>query len=80
MVTGRTVLGCSPPKGQELEDQYFGHISARVLDCIHEFEVECWKLGIPIQTRHREVAPGQYEIAPKFAPANVSRHPPPHHT
>ena len=71
-ITGRTVLGCAPPKGQELEDQYFGHISTRFLDCIHELEVECWKLGIPIQTRHREVAPGQYEVAPKFAPANVA--------
>ena len=43
-----------------------------MLDCIHDFEVECWKLGIPLQTRHREVAPGQYEVAPKFAPANVA--------
>jgi len=71
MACGRTVVGCPPPKNQELEDQYFGHISNRFLDMIHDFEVECWKLGIPVQTRHREVAPGQYEIAPKFAPANV---------
>jgi len=68
MACGRTVIGCAPPKGQELEDQYFGAISTRFLDCLHEFEVECYKLGIPLQTRHREVAPGQYEIAPKFAP------------
>jgi glutamine synthetase len=54
-----------------LEDQYFHPMTNRYLDCIHEFEINCWKLGIPIQTRHREVAPGQYEIAPKFAPANV---------
>jgi len=71
MLTGRTVIGAAPPKGQELEDQYFGPVTAKYLDCIHDFEVQCWKLGIPIQTRHREVAPGQYEIAPKFAPANV---------
>lgn len=71
MTTGRTVLGAAPPKGQELEDQYFGPLSTRFLDCIHDFEMQCWKLGIPIQTRHREVAPGQYEVAPKFAPANV---------
>jgi glutamine synthetase len=71
MLTGRTVVGASPPKGQELEDQYFGPVTSRYLDCIHEFELNCWKLGIPIQTRHREVAPGQYEIAPKFAPANI---------
>jgi glutamine synthetase len=72
MVTGRTLIGSPPPKGQELEDQYFGHKSERFLDAIHAFEVEMWKLGVPIMTRHREVAPGQYEVAPRFALANVA--------
>jgi len=71
MLTGRTLFGAAPPKGQELEDQYFGPVSSRYLECLHDFEVSCWRAGIPIQTRHREVAPGQYEIAPKFAPAHV---------
>jgi len=70
--TGRTLFGAVPAKNQQLEDQYFGHLSDRFLSCIHEFEQEMWKLGIPIQTRHREVAPGQYEVAPKFAPSNVA--------
>ena len=68
---GRTLQGAAPSRGQELEDQYYGAMGPRFLDCIHEFERECWKLGIPVQTRHKEVAPGQYEIAPKFAPANI---------
>jgi glutamine synthetase len=72
MVAGRTLIGAAPPKGQELEDQYFGHKSERFLDCMHAFEVEMWKLGVPIMTRHREVAPGQYEVAPRFAVSNVA--------
>lgn len=69
-LTGRTLLGRSPPKGQELDDHYFGATPAKVLDMIHEFEREMWLLGIPIMTRHNEVAPAQYEVAPKFAPVN----------
>ncbi len=71
-VAGRTLLGAAPPKGQELEDQYFGTKSARFLDCIHDFELHMWKLGVPIMTRHREVAPGQYEVAPRFTTSNVA--------
>jgi glutamine synthetase len=55
-----------------LEDQYFGTPSVRALNLIHDFEIAMWKLGIPIQTRHREVAPGQYEIAPRFNESNIS--------
>ena len=47
-------------------------MTTRYLDCIHDFEIQCWKLGIPIQTRHREVAPGQYEIAPKVSTRGVA--------
>jgi len=70
--SGRTLVGAPGPKGQELEDQYFGHISLKNLDAIHEFEVEMWKLGVPIMTRHREVAPGQFETAPKYARSSVA--------
>lgn len=72
IAAGRTLIGAAPAKGQELEDQYFGNKSVRFLDAIHDFEIAMWKLGIPIQTRHREVAPGQYEVAPKFASTNVA--------
>ncbi|MGF1633372.1 MAG: glutamine synthetase III [Phycisphaerae bacterium] len=68
----RTLFGAKPPKGQELEDQYFGAIPQRVLACMAEVEMECYKLGIPVKTRHNEVAPGQYEIAPIFENSNVA--------
>ena len=68
----RTLFGARPPKGQELEDHYFGAISQRVLRYMMELERELWKLGIPIRTRHNEVAPGQYELAPVFEHAVVS--------
>lgn len=72
ITAGRTVLGAPPPKGQELEDQYFGAMSDNFLTFIKDVEDASWQLGIPIQTRHREVAPGQYEIAPKFAPGTIA--------
>jgi glutamine synthetase len=69
---GRTLFGAPPPKGQEFDDHYFGAIPDRVLACMFEMERECFKLGIPVKTRHNEVAPGQYEIAPVFEFANVA--------
>jgi len=71
-LTGRTVYGAAPAKGQQLEDQYFGSIPGRVLEFMKELEVECLKVGIPVTTRHNEVAPGQYEIAPLFEEINVA--------
>lgn len=69
---GRTLFGAAPPKGQEFDDHYFGAIPDRVLACMFDMERECFKLGIPVKTRHNEVAPGQYEIAPVFEFANVA--------
>jgi glutamine synthetase len=69
---GRTLFGAKPPKGQELEDQYFGAIPERVLACMMECEAELFKVGVPVKTRHNEVAPSQYEIAPIFENANVA--------
>ena len=69
---GRTLFGARPPKGQELEDQYFGSIPERVLACMAEAEAELYKCGVPIKTRHNEVAPSQYEVAPIFESANVA--------
>jgi glutamine synthetase len=71
-VTGRTVIGAQPPKGQQLEDHYFGAIEQGALEFMAEVEAECWKLGIPVKTRHNEVAPHQYEAAPIFEPANLA--------
>jgi glutamine synthetase type III len=68
--TGRTLFGAPPPKGQEFEDHYFGAIPERVLAFMLETERELFKLGIPAKTRHNEVAPGQFEIAPLFENAN----------
>jgi glutamine synthetase len=70
--SGRTLFGAKPPKGQELEDQYFGAIPERVLACMAETEMELFKVGVPVKTRHNEVAPSQYEIAPVFENANVA--------
>lgn len=72
LFAGRTLFGAMPPKGQEFDDHYFGAIPSRVLSCMFEVERECFKLGIPVKTRHNEVAPGQYEIAPVFEFANVA--------
>ena len=69
---GRTLFGATPPKGQEMEDQYFGAIPARVLACMSEVETELYKVGVPMKTRHNEVAPSQYEFAPVFENANVA--------
>jgi glutamine synthetase len=69
---GRTLFGAKPPKGQELEDHYFGSIPERVLACMLETEHELFKLGVPVKTRHNEVAPAQYEIAPLFEQANLA--------
>ena len=69
---GRTLFGAKPPKGQEMEDQYFGAIPERVLACMAETEMELFKVGVPVKTRHNEVAPSQYEIAPVFENANVA--------
>jgi glutamine synthetase len=69
---GRTLFGTRPPKGQEMEDHYFGTIPARVLEFMNEVEVELYRLGVPVTTRHNEVAPGQYEMAPIFENANLA--------
>ena len=69
---GRTLFGATPPKGQEMEDQYFGAIPARVLACMSEVESELYKVGVPMKTRHNEVAPSQYQFAPVFENANVA--------
>jgi glutamine synthetase len=71
ITTGRTLFGAKPPKGHELDDHYFGSIPERVLACMLEVEAELAKLGVPIKTRHNEVAPAQYEVAPIFEPSNV---------
>jgi glutamine synthetase len=71
VTTGRTLFGAQPPKGHELDDHYFGSIPERVLACMLDTERELVKLGVPVKTRHNEVAPGQYEIAPVFENSNV---------
>jgi glutamine synthetase len=72
VTTGRTLFGAKPPKGHELDDHYFGSIPERVLACMLEVEAELAKLGVPIKTRHNEVAPAQYEVAPVFENSNLS--------
>lgn len=72
IATGRTLFGAKPPKGQELEDHYFGSIQPRVLAFMQEVELELWKLGVPVKTRHNEVAPSQYEVAPIFERTTVA--------
>ncbi|MFN2612894.1 MAG: glutamine synthetase III, partial [Solirubrobacterales bacterium] len=71
VTTGRTLFGAKPPKGHELDDHYFGSIPERILACMLETELELAKLGVPVKTRHNEVAPNQYEIAPVFENSNV---------
>ena len=70
--TGRTLLGAKPPKGQEMEDHYFGTLKPRVAAYMHELDEELWKLGIPAKTKHNEVAPCQHELAPVFDTTNVA--------
>ncbi len=71
VTTGRTMFGAKPPKGHELDDHYFGSIPERILACMLDTERELSKLGVPVKTRHNEVAPNQYEIAPVFENSNV---------
>lgn len=72
VMAGRSVFGHAPARGQQMEDHYFGSIPSRVYDFMKEFEIECWKLGIPVRTRHNEVAPSQFEVAPLFEEVNVA--------
>ena len=70
--TGRTLFGAMPPKGQEMDDHYFGSIRQRISAYMKEVNEECWKLGIPAKTQHNEVAPAQHELAPIYAPVNIA--------
>jgi glutamine synthetase len=72
MSGGRTIFGAPAPKGQELEDQYFGAIKDRVASYMKDLDIELWKMGITSKTKHNEVAPGQYEMAPVFATTNIA--------
>ncbi|HVX88634.1 MAG TPA: glutamine synthetase III [Gemmatimonadales bacterium] len=72
LICERTLFGAKPPKGQQLEDHYFGSIPARVLAYMDDAERELYRLGLPIKTRHNEVAPGQYEIAPLFEQSHIA--------
>ena len=72
ILTGRTLLGHAPAKGQQLDDHYFGSIPTRTMNFMKDLEIECMKLGIPVTTRHNEVAPNQFELAPMFEEANVA--------
>jgi glutamine synthetase len=72
ITTGRTLFGAKPPKGHELDEHYFGSIPERILACMMETERELAKLGVPVKTRHNEVAPNQYELAPLYENSNVA--------
>jgi len=72
MASGRTVLGAAPPKGQQMEDHYFGNLDRRILSFLQDVEWKLWSLGIPSTTRHNEVAPSQYEMAPVFEAISVA--------
>jgi len=72
IMAGRTVFGHHPARGQQLDDHYFGSIPSRVYNYMKDFEIECLKLGIPVMTRHNEVAPSQFEVAPIFEDINVA--------
>lgn len=72
ILTGRTLFGAAPPKGQELDDQYFGTLRDRVAAFMHELNIELWKLGISAKTQHNEVAPAQHELAPIFDDTNIA--------
>ncbi len=72
MLAGRTIFGAPAPKGQELEDQYFGAIKDRVSAYMHDLNIELWKMGITSKTQHNEVAPAQFEMAPVFATTNIA--------
>ena len=70
--TGRTLFGARPPKGQELDDHYFGNLKDRVSQFMHELDKELWKLGVTAKTKHNEVAPAQHELAPVYTTANIA--------
>ena len=72
LFTGRTLIGAPSSKGQEMEDHYFGVLKPRVAEFMHDLDMELWKLGVPIKTKHNEVAPSQHELAPVFETANVA--------
>lgn len=72
ILTGRTLFGAKPPKGQELDDQYFGRLRIKVTDFMHDLDKELWKLGITAKTKHNEVAPAQHELAIIFDPASMA--------
>ncbi len=72
ILAGRTLFGAAPPKGQEMEDHYFGTLHERVASYMNEVNVELWKLGVSAKTQHNEVSPAQYELAPVFATVNVA--------
>jgi glutamine synthetase len=72
LYTGRTLFGMKPPKGQELDDQYFGSLKERVAAFMHELDEELWKLGVTAKTKHNEVAPSQHELAPVFSTTNIA--------
>ena len=72
VMCGRSVFGHAPARGQQLDDHYFGSIPRRVFAFMQDFEIECYKLGIPVTTRHNEVAPSQFEVAPLFEEVNVA--------
>jgi glutamine synthetase len=72
LLCGRTLLGAPAPKGQEMEDHYFGVLKPKVSEFMHDLDMELWKLGVPAKTKHNEVAPSQHELAPVFETANVA--------
>uniref|UniRef100_UPI002585FF6F glutamine synthetase type III n=1 Tax=uncultured Sharpea sp. TaxID=1112738 RepID=UPI002585FF6F len=72
LLTGRTLIGAPAPKGQEMEDHYFGVLKPKVSEYMHDLDEELWKLGVPAKTKHNEVAPAQHELAPVFETANVA--------
>ncbi len=72
VLTGRTLFGAPSPRGQEMDDHYFGSLHERVASFMYEVNIELWKLGVSAKTQHNEVAPGQYELAPVFATVNVA--------
>jgi glutamine synthetase len=72
LFTGRTLFGAKPPKGQEMEDHFFGAFGGRVLNYLQDLDSELWKLGVFVKTEHKEVAPGQYEMAPVFTTNNIA--------
>lgn len=72
MMSGRTLFGNAPAKGQQMDDHYFGNIKPRILRFMEDVDKECWRLGIPAKTRHNEVAPAQFELAPVFEELNLS--------